>query len=328
MFGAAKRLRDAGVLGLNQRNTDFIMCLNPRHLYPRVDDKLETKTLALEAGMAVPELYGVISNQAEVRNLAQIVESRESFVIKPARGSGGNGITVIAGRSKRNRACYRTISGVLLSESELQHQVSNVVGGQYSLSGDPDSAIIEYCVEFDPVFAEVSYLGVPDIRVIVYRGYPVMGMVRLPTRVSDGKANLHKGAVGAGIDISSGDTLQGVCGNHVVDEHPDTGVLISGLRIPQWDFILRLAANGYDVTGLGYLGVDIVIDRNQGPLILEMNARPGLNIQIANRCGLSRRVRRVDEIYDPKADVAKRVRLSRREFAAERQVNLPLDGTV
>lgn len=325
MFAAVKMLREAGVLGLNQRNTDFIMCHNPRHLYPRVDDKLETKKLALEAGMAVPELYGVINNQAEVRNFAGIVESRESFVIKPARGSGGSGITVIAGRSKRNRAFYRTISGVLMSESELQHQVSNVVGGQYSLSGDTDTAIIEYCVEFDPLFAEVSYLGVPDIRIIVYRGYPVMGMVRLPTRISDGKANLHKGAVGVGIDISSGETLQGVCGNEVVDEHPDTGVLIAGLRIPQWDFILQLAAKGYDVTGLGYLGVDIVIDRNQGPLILEMNARPGLNIQIANRCGLSHRLRRVDEIYDAKDDVAKRVRLCRLEFAAERQVNLPLD---
>lgn len=326
MFGVAKKLRAAGVLGLNQRNADFIMGFNPRHLYPYVDDKLQTKRLALEAGMAVPELYGVIKNQAEVRNFSEIVESRESFVIKPARGSGGSGITVVAGRSKRNRNYYRTISGVLMSESELLHQVSNVVGGQYSLSGDTDVALIEYCVQFDPLFAEVSYLGVPDIRVIVYRGYPVMAMVRLPTRVSDGKANLHKGAVGAGIDLGSGETLQGVCGNEVVDEHPDTGVLISGLRIPQWDFILRLAAKGFDVTGLGYLGVDIVIDRNQGPLLLEMNARPGLNIQIANRCGLHRCLRRIDEIYDPKANVAKRVRLSRREFAAERQVNLPLDG--
>lgn len=328
MFGVAKKLRDAGVMGLNQRNSDFIMSLNPRKLYPLVDDKLETKKLALQSGMAVPELYGVISSQGEVRNITEIVESRESFVIKPARGSGGNGIIVISGRSLRNRVCYRTISGVLMSESELRHHVSNVVGGQYSLSGNPDSAIIEYCVEFDPLFAAVSYQGVPDIRVIVYRGYPVMGMVRLPTRVSDGKANLHKGAVGAGIDMSSGETLHGVCGNEVVDEHPDTGALISGLRIPQWEFILQLAAKGHDVTGLGYLGVDIVIDRNHGPLILEMNARPGLNIQIANGCGLVQRISRVDDCFDQKASPAKRVRFSRREFAAQRQVSLPLNGGV
>ena len=327
MFGTAKRLRRSGVLGLNQRNSDFIMRLNPRHFYPRVDDKLITKRLAVEAGMAVPELYGVISNQGEVRKLPEIVETRESFVIKPARGSGGNGIMVIAGRSKRNRASYRTISGVLVSESELRHHASNVVGGQYSLSGNPDSAIIEYCVRFDPLFSEVSYLGVPDIRIIVYRGYPVMAMVRLPTRVSDGKANLHQGAVGAGIDISSGETLQAVCGNEIIEDHPDTGALISGLRIPQWDFILQSAAKGLDVTGLGYLGVDIVLDRDQGPLILEMNARPGLNIQIANCCGISERVQRIDEIHDDKANAMTRARISRREFAAERQASLPLNGS-
>ena len=321
-----KSLVAAGVLGLNERNADFIMRLNPRRLYPRVDDKLITKTLAIGAGMAVPELYGVISHQADVRRLPEIAAEHESFVIKPARGSGGNGIVVITGRSVRKRQSYRLASGVLISESELMHHTSNIVGGQYSLSGNPDSALIEYCVKFDPLFAEVSYQGVPDIRVIVYRGYPIMAMVRLPTRSSDGKANLHKGAVGAGIDISSGETLTGVLGDDVVEDHPDTGALIAGLFIPHWDSILQTAARGMEVTGLGYLGVDIVIDRDRGPLILEMNARPGLNIQIANCTGLSCRVNRIDEIFDPMADPGARARMCRREFPAERQTALPLDA--
>ncbi len=322
---AGKHLAAAGVLGLNRRNVDFIMRLNPRRLYPRVDDKLITKQLALDAGMAVPELYGVISHQADVRRLSEITGERESFVIKPARGSGGDGIVVITGRSHRKRRSYRLASGMLISESELMHHISNIVSGQYSLSGNPDSALIEYCVKFDPMFAEVSYQGVPDIRVIVYRGYPIMAMVRLPTRSSDGKANLHRGAVGAGIDISSGETLTGVLGDDVVDDHPDTGALIAGLYIPHWDFILQSAARGLEVTGLGYLGVDIVIDRDRGPLILEMNARPGLNIQIANCTGLSSRLNRVDEIFDPKADAARRAEVCRQEFPAQRQTALPLD---
>lgn len=323
---SGKNLAAAGVLGLNQRNADFIMRLNPRRLYPRVDDKLITKTLALDAGMAVPELYGVISHQADVRRLPEIAGEHESFVIKPARGSGGDGIVVITGRSQRKRSSYRMASGVLISEAELMHHTSNIVSGQYSLSGNPDSALIEYCVKFDPLFAEVSYQGVPDIRVIVYRGYPIMAMVRLPTRGSDGKANLHQGAVGAGVDISSGETLTGVLGDDVVDDHPDTGALIAGLYIPNWDFILQSAARGREVTGLGYLGVDIVIDRDRGPLILEMNARPGLNIQIANCAGLSSRINRVDEIFDPIADADARARICRREFPAQRQTALPLDA--
>ena len=316
MFGAAKSLREAGVLGVNERNAQMIMRLNPRHLYPRVDDKVKTKALALADGMAVPDLYGLIGHQSDVRKLMDIVGERDSFVIKPAHGSGGDGIVVITGRSARKRGCFRLASGLLIMESELRHHTSNIVGGQYSLTGNPDTALIEYCVEFDPIFAELSYQGVPDIRVIVYRGYPIMAMVRLPTRTSGGKANLHKGAVGAGVDISTGLTLNGVLGNEVIDEHPDTGALIAGLKIPHWKFILESAARGLEVTGLGYLGVDIVIDKNHGPLILEMNARPGLNIQIANCAGLSGRIERIDQIHDSAATAAIRSSVARAEFAA------------
>ena len=326
MLEVARKLHEAGVLGLNERNSDFIMRLNPRAFYPRVDDKVLTKTLALNAGMAVPELYGVIRNQGEVRRFVSIVEDRDSFVVKPAQGSGGNGIIVVTGRSQRKRDAFRLASGLLVSRAEIEHHISNIVGGQYSLGGNPDKAIIEYCVKFDPVFEELSYQGVPDIRVIVYRGYPTMAMVRLPTRASNGKANLHQGAVGAGVDMSLGETLTGVLDDRVVDEHPDTGALVAGLRVPHWDVILQTAARGYEVTELGYLGVDMVIDRDMGPLILEMNARPGLNIQIANGEGLAKRIARIDEIYDSDAGPEQRAAIARREFAAERQVSIPFDS--
>ncbi|MEO1202323.1 MAG: alpha-L-glutamate ligase-like protein [Pseudomonadota bacterium] len=316
MFAAVKRLRAAGVLGLNERNADFIMRLNERRFFPRVDDKTITKELALAAGMAVPDLYGIVRNQGEVSGFADIVADHESFVVKPAQGSGGDGILVVTGRSQRKRDSFRLASGLLISAGEVEHHISNIVGGQYSLGGNPDKALIEYCVRFDPVFQETSYQGVPDVRIIVYRGYPAMAMVRLPTRASDGKANLHQGAVGAGVDLATGMTLIGVLGNDIVDEHPDTGALIAGLAIPQWTFILESAARGYEVTELGYLGVDIVIDRDRGPLILEMNARPGLNIQIANGVGLAHRVRRIDEIHDPSLGPAGRAEVARREFAA------------
>lgn len=320
MFATARKLRDSGVLGLNERNCDFIMRLNPRRFYPRVDDKALTKELALEAGMAVPDLYGVITNQGEVSTFGEIVKDLESFVVKPAQGSGGDGILVVTGRSERKRDCFRLSSGVIISEGEILYHLSNIVGGQYSLSGNPDKALIEYCVRFDPVFADVSYQGVPDIRVIVYRGYPAMAMVRLPTRASDGKANLHQGAVGAGIDMGNGVTMNGVLDDEVVDEHPDTGALVAGLEIPHWDFILESSARGCDVTELGYLGVDMVIDRDRGPLILEMNARPGLNIQIANGTGLSNRIARIDEIHDASALSAERASIARREFKLEREI--------
>jgi len=289
MLGLIHKLNDIGVLGLNERNCEFIMQYNPRRLYPLVDDKLATKRLAVPAGLPVPELYGVIGSHREVRDLPRIVEGHRDFVVKPAQGSGGDGILVVSARVK-DRNVYRLVDGTILGEGDIEHHLSNIISGQYSLGGHRDVALVEYCVKFDSTFAEHAFRGVPDIRIIVFRGYPVMGMVRLPTRRSHGKANLHQGAVGAGIDLATGQTTHGVIGNSPVTEHPDTGALIAGLQIPQWEYLLQFAARCHDLTGLGYLGVDIVLDRDKGPMLLELNARPGLNIQIANRCGLRPRL--------------------------------------
>lgn len=293
MFGLARKLNEIGVLGLNERNCEYIMQYNPRRLYPLVDDKLATKRLAEPAGLPVPELYGVISSHREVRDLPRMVEGHRDFVVKPAQGSGGDGILVVSARVK-DRNVYRLVDGTILGQDDIEHHLSNIISGQYSLGGHRDVALVEYCVKFDSTFSEHAFRGVPDIRIIVYRGYPVMGMVRLPTRKSHGKANLHQGAVGAGLDLATGQTTHGVVGNSPVTEHPDTGAPIAGLQIPQWEYLLQFAARCHDLTGLGYLGVDIVLDRDKGPMLLELNARPGLNIQIANRCGLRARLALVD----------------------------------
>ncbi|MDY0067277.1 MAG: alpha-L-glutamate ligase-like protein [Steroidobacteraceae bacterium] len=311
MFSRARALAEVGVLGLNKRNGDYILRFNPRRLYPLVDDKLKTKRLALKAGIAVPQLYGVIETQHDIRKLPEIVSGRPEFALKPAHGSAGDGIVVIAGRSGSR---YRTVSGALLDDGQIAHHLSNAVNGQFSLGGVPDVVIVEYMVRFSPLFEQISWQGVPDIRVIVFRGFPIMAMVRLPTRSSQGKANLHQGAVGAGVDLASGVTLDGVIGTDVVTHHPDTANPIAGLAIPYWDKILDISARCYELTGLGYIGVDIVLDRDLGPLVLELNARPGLAIQIANRQGLLRRLQICERRADFSAPAEQRVEFARVQF--------------
>ena len=319
MLRFAKSLRDNGILGLNERNANVIQRVNERRLYPLVDDKLHTKRLALAAGIAVPELYGVISSQHDVRRLAGIVGDKQDFVIKPAQGTGGDGILVVTGRSAARQRLYQLADGELLSDDGIRHHVSNIISGQYSFVGTRDRAMIEYRVETDPFFAGVSFQGVPDVRVLVYRGYPVMAMVRLPTRRSRGKANLHQGAVGAGVDLATGRTLSGVLDNDIVYEHPDTGEAIGDLAMPQWEHFLALAARCYALTGLGYIGVDIVLDRFSGPLILELNARPGLNIQIANRVGLRHRLTMIDDWQDAEYSPEEKVARVREAFRTVKQ---------
>ena len=308
MLSRIRKLRAAGVVGINQRNRDYIMARNPRHLYGRVDDKVETKRLASAAGIAVPELYGVIRSVHAAHEFVGVVEGRDDFVVKPAHGSGGKGIFVV---TDRRRDHFVKADGTLLGKAELEHHIQNALGGVYSLGGQPDQVIIEYRVKFDPVFESVSYRGVPDVRVLVYRGVPAMAMLRLPTRRSDGRANLHQGAVGVGIDLADGSTTHAVCRDRRIEEHPDFGTTLRGIAIPGWDDILTLAARCQELAPLGYLGVDIVLDAALGPLVLELNARPGLAIQIANRRGLEGTFDRIDAAGPLPPDPAARVALAR-----------------
>jgi alpha-L-glutamate ligase-like protein len=315
MFRIKKQLTSMGVLGINERNAEYTLRYNPRYLYPLVDDKLRTKEIALKGDLAVPELYGVVETEYQVRHLDNLLKAHSDFVIKPSRGSGGEGILVVSGRTKE---LYRKIDGMLLSSDEIGYHLFNIISGMYSLGGQPDKALIEYRVQFDPVFETISYLGVPDIRVIVFLGVPVMAMVRLPTRMSGGKANLHQGAIGAGIDITNGTTLTAVWRNSIVAEHPDTGNLVTGVKIPKWDTLLGIAAQCYELTGLGYIGVDLVLDKDRGPLILELNARPGLSIQIANRTGLLPRLKLLEQHHKELKNSKERVAFSKQSFGNQR----------
>ena len=89
---------------------------------------------------------------------------------------------------------------------------------------------------------------------------------------------------------------------------------LSAIQVPHWDEILRLSARSYDAVPLGYMGIDIVVDVAHGPVILELNARPGLAIQLANHRGLRRtlealRERQVDGLT-PAARVALGVQIA------------------
>ncbi len=291
-------LRRQGVMGMNQRNLHFVGRHNPRQAYPLVDNKLRTKRLAKRAGIPMPDLLHEVSRQHQIEAIEPNLSRLDEFVIKPAHGSGGKGILVIA---SRDRSTFVKSSGERVDLNHIKHLLTNIISGLYSLGGRSDDAIIESLVRAHPMFSKLSIDGVPDIRVIVFKGFPVMAMLRLGTHASDGKANLHQGAIGVGLDLRTGEGAGAVQRNRPLTQHPDTGEPLQGIAIPNWRDLLTLAARCHDVTGLGYLGCDIVIDAEKGPLLLEMNARPGLGIQIANGSGLGQRLKAIEalELFAP-----------------------------
>lgn len=282
---------DLGILGMNSRNSDYIARYNPRQNFPLVDDKILTKELAEAAHIPTPPVYDVIELPSQTVDFAERMQAYPEFVVKPAKGSGGGGIIVIKGHAPNG---FRRASGKLITFEDMRYHLTNILSGLYSLGGQADKAIVQYRVVPSAFFAELTTSGVPDIRVIVFQGVPVMAMLRLPTRESDGKANLHAGGIGVGISIARGMTTHGVYRGGPIDLHPDTDAPVTGRVIPFWDEILRMSAQFCELTGLGYLGVDIVIDAERGPMMLEVNARPGIAIQVANQAGLKSRLQLVE----------------------------------
>lgn len=306
------RLRQRGVLGMNDRNGRFVLPMNPRKHYPRVDDKLLTKQLAQARGIPVPGLLGVVSHYHQLRNVPEMLAPHETFVLKPARGSQGNGIVVIVGRDGDG---YRRPNGTTISVAALQQHISSILSGVFSLRGDWDNCIIEELVIVHPAFAAIVPRGVPDIRVIVCNGLPVMAMCRLPTDESNGRANLHQGAMAVGLDMASGRAVHAIHHNVTVTEHVDSHFPLADFRVPHWDAVLSLAAQASEIAGLGYLGVDVVVDARHGPLLLELNARPGLAIQVANDEGLVPRLEIARAMRAGELPWQERCALAKRLFA-------------
>ncbi|MFO8140445.1 MAG: alpha-L-glutamate ligase-like protein [Marinobacter sp.] len=305
------KLKKLGILNMNRRNVGYIGRYNQRSSFPLVDNKLKTKLAVSEYGVKTPKLLQIVRQQHEISHFREMSEDLDGFAIKPAKGSGGKGITVIVGRDEDN---FVKASGVRISVAMLERHLTNILAGLYSLAGTPDVAIVESLVQSSPALAKFSFQGVPDIRIIIFQGYPVMAMLRLATKASDGKANLHQGAVGVGLNLSTGRSLNAVQFNRPITLHPDTGLPLENIKIDGWEDMLEMAARCYEATGLGYMGVDLVVDANEGPLLLELNARPGLAIQMANGEGLLPRLTNIEALKRPHFSPRERVHYAMAAF--------------
>ncbi len=279
------------VLGMNARNFLYIRPFNQRKYKLIADDKLATKKLLLKHKVPTPDLIKSFESLQDVRDYDWSTAPR-SFVIKPAHGYGGRGIRVVTKWDGTQGVSQDTIVRI----SDLESEIFGILDGEHSLKNLPDIAFIEERIKLSTFFKKYTYKGVPDIRVIVCNGIPVMAMMRLPTVASHGKANLHLGALGVGIDMRTGITTYGVAGSHRVANIPGKKIKVQGIKTPGWNEVLLTATRAQMVSKLGFVGIDIVLDHIKGPQVLEINARPGLSIQIANQDSLRTRLERIDHI--------------------------------
>lgn len=281
-----------GILGINARNLLYIRPYNKKKAIRLADDKIKTKQFLSARDIPVPKLFGIIKDIKDLEkfdfNAIQI-----PFVLKPNKGFGGEGIIPIVNKKE---GFFILTSGKQISKDELKDHILDILDGRFSIGNVSDYAFFEQYIIADERIGKYSYSGLPDIRIVVHNLIPVMAMLRLPTKESEGKANLHLGAVGVGIDISTGKTTNIAYKNKIIDELPNGLGNIKGLIIPYWDEILKIASKVQLITNLGYMAVDICLDKNLGPVLLEINARAGLGVQIANLAPLRKRLERIEGV--------------------------------
>lgn len=286
--------RSRSILGMNARNIEYVRPYNKAAGKRLADEKLRCKMALKKNALPVSKLLAKIGSHTELDHFDWNTLP-ESFALKPNRGFGGEGIMVVYARKKGRDDAWVKADGSVITIADMKSHIENILDGTFSLSNRPDTAFFEERLKLLKLFKPYTWKGIPDIRIIVFNHVPIMAMLRLPTKDSGGKANLHQGALGVGIDMANGVTTTAVVGKGKRIEYvPDSRLLLSGLRIPHWKDILTMAVRAQEISGLGYLGADIAIDRDQGPVILELNARPGLSIQLANMAGLKERLNRVE----------------------------------
>ncbi|HEX9340073.1 MAG TPA: sugar-transfer associated ATP-grasp domain-containing protein [Thermoplasmata archaeon] len=297
------------VLTMNVRNREFVAKYNPPETMARLG-KDEAKRILIPMGVPMAKTYGILRTREDLGALRSWMESHDQFVLKPASGHGGEGIVLVRGKGAD---AFNTSLGPLTGRQIEAHALA-ILAGEYG--GDHrDAAVLEELLERHEALRALSPIGLADVRVISFRGYPVMAMMRIPTQASGGKANLHLGALAAGVRLSTGTIVHCVWRGAPQPNHPDTGTPLLGQTVPFWDEILELAAEAQRLSGLGFAGVDISIDARQGPVVMEVNRRPGLEIQVANAAGLLRRLRLIEGLPDGHLPVEERLQVVR-EFDA------------
>ena len=285
------------VLGINARN----LLYTDRKSIPVSNSKIRVKEILRENSIPTPETICIIKSLEEIDSFDFSVLPK-SFVIKPNKGLGGEGIIILYGRKKKrtpeDEDAWISANKQIISLTEMKVHMVNILNGYYSINKKNDKVIFEERIKNPDFFKQSLHIseGLPDIRVIIYKNFPIMAELRIPTIESKGKANLHSGGIGVGIDIANGTTTNAIMKDEYIENHPDTEEKLTGIKIPYWDKILEMAIQSSIAIKSSFTGVDISIDKEKGPLVMEVNARPGLSIQIANKDGLKERLESISKL--------------------------------
>ena len=332
------------ILWNNARNLLYIRKFNNKKAIRLANNKLETKNFLSERGIPFAKTYWIISNRNELYDFDFWFLPKKTFVIKPNQGSKWAWIFIVKNISKQEKIeqkeenltnkiqkirskiiPYKTIP---TNKKEIYHignketndptfrrYLLDIIDGKYSMTMGWDKVIIEEKLLPWELFKEFCERWLADIRVIVFNLVPIATMIRVPTKYSNWKATLAQWWLGLWIEIWTGKITSMLWKNKVYTrKFPKEFAHFFGKQIPYRKDILFLSSKAQYYVNLGYLALDRVIT-NEGPKLLEINARAGLEVQKVTNAPLEKILKKIEDIniQDPE----KGVEIARTLFSKE-----------
>lgn len=265
-------------MGMNLRN-HLIREANSLFSLSLAKDKIRFKEILQKNNIATPETYFEINNFTDLKKIKNF---HDQFVIKPNHGLGGNGILVL---EKRDGYFVNPSNDVYNKEMVWIH-LKKILDGEYSGLTEYDQVLIEERIHPSKKIVFQDAVGLPDIRLICLNYEPVLAMMRYSNKRSKGRANLSAGAMGIGIDIATGRF------NHLHVKNEKAPLSLSDFSIPadfvmpKWEEMKAVARRASEISGLSFSGVDVILSHEDKVMVLEINGRPGIEIQNINERSL------------------------------------------
>ena len=197
-----------------------------------------------------------VAPDSNFKEFEEFIKKHPIFVKKPINKSLGSGVALVNSKDYKNlKVLFEDIlkSGVtILEEQVFQHKKM--------ASLHPDS--------------------LNTVRVVTYLKDDGEVIIHLPfIKIGQGGSFVDNGGAGGIFALVDADTGKLITdgkdeANKVYIKHPNTEVKIKGFQIPEWDKVKKFAteiAKAFPYTK--YIGWDIAISKDKGPLIIEGNSR-------------------------------------------------------
>lgn len=209
----------------------------------------------------------------------------QRLIYKPVRGCKGNGVQAFDITPKTARAVFKQLSAL------------------------PEGVVEQY-VKQHPAMSSLSPSSVNTIRVVTISSntHPVtadgkmLDIAYAALRIGGSNAlvdNFHSGGMAAGVDLETGELVTNAADmdGNVYEVHPATGTKIKGFRIPYFAEALEMVKKACEDSGVtGFLGWDIAIAED-GPMLIEINLRPGVVLLTAPFAAEKKGMKHVMEKY-------------------------------